>query len=416
MSQHSESPSLNKASLEHMPPPKPTISARERVLGYGAVQAADTHAQMVTEMSAYSAESREYATLENIERSQFDKADDGVEMIRSIYDTLDEKGEGIVDRYFSSIVPLFLMKHISSLTPKGEPEISWKTWLKQEATTPQLLNIAQKHNYIIDRQAGSKVVAEHYATHLQKFLEAVDELAEEGKIAILPKDSTNMKLVISDIFDTALKDIAAYFDPSNTQEVVLAQSTHPANYSNRIIEVVSHFSRNLTHEFVHALLCRSYEVIDTPIAARWINEALTEEFAREIREKNGKPLPENEDIVYLPERQLLDVLLGQSLDPAGSLVRAQIAYTGEAWDRDLFVAHVDALWHGKGVLRKINEAIAQEEKRLKASPEYADTIVTTIQTRAVLTIKEQLVSNPNGLLRIGVDKVMSEMGLAAQET
>jgi hypothetical protein len=416
MNQRSESPPLNKASLESMPPPQPAISARERVLGYGAVQAADTHAQMVTEMSAYSAESREYAKLENIERSQSDEMFVGVEMMRDVYDALDEKDEGIVDRYFSSMVPLFLMKHIGSLTPKDEPEMSWKTWLKEEATTSQLLNIAQKHNYIIDRQAGSKVVAEHYAAHLQKFLVAVDELAEEGKIALLPKDSTGMKLVISDIFDTTLKDIAAYFDPGNTQEVVLAQSTHPANYSNRIIEVISHFSRNLTHEFVHALLCRSYEIVDTPIAARWINEALTEEFAREIREKNGKPLPENEDVVYLPERQLLDVLLGHSLDPAGSLVLAQIAYTGDAWDRDLFVAHVNALWNSKGVLSRINEAIAQEEKRLRASPEYADVIATTIQTKAVLAIKEQLVSNPNGLLRIGADKVMSEVGLAAQES
>jgi len=340
----------------------------KRTFGYFAVRAADIHAKLVVGLDEYPEGSEDHQKMVEHEDTMKLQVVEQLRAAKDAFIAIDDDSADAAERYLTGIAPAFMNKHIASLTERGEPELTWKQWLEQKATLGQFLNILQVHVHTVAMQGGSKILNEEFEAYVEKFYDAVYQLAiHDDIIAQLPKQKPRIKLAIGDAFDTGIRELAGYYRYDTPDEVVLAQSVSPGNHVRRINDIVGRFPRDLTHELVHALVDRTRDMVDSPLAARWFDEAMTEQFSIMIREQNNQGLELNN--IYIAERKLLERVLRQSPDDyEDSLIMAHLAFSGEAWDQDLFTARVDAIWKSRDVLEKINNAVEAEERRLSRGP------------------------------------------------
>lgn len=406
------------------------LRSPERTLGYAAVAQANKHASVIDQMGSHVEGSRAYRLLNSLQGNlRFDMACE-LQHVRATLRQIEGREEDIMGRYFNETVSQYVFNVIKQHERPKSPEVSWKHWLTELADDEVLLNILQQHNYAVEQQATSQRIELAFEISKHFFATTVSDMYENGDIALPSKRIDEIDLVVGDVFDTLMKERSGYFQPG-VAEVVLAQGQQGAKrpgeqqqprqrltprqvreqvQQDREQALLKEFPRVLTHEFVHALLCRTYEVPGNPLAARWINEAETEVLSRLIRQAQG--LTVKEDKVYQPERELRELLLSKAPNPEFAAKLLMRAFTGEEHDTDIFVAHINTVWGADDVMEKIHQAVAFEEKRLVIPGVSIDRLV---HAEALRVVHERLRDTPEKILLPGVDSIQRQLARAAQE-
>jgi hypothetical protein len=370
------------------------VESPERTFGHSVVVLMNRHAAVMECMGDFEAGSDEYIAYAT-KGSQLLLYDLKGELheVRKRLTSLTPDAEKVMEEYLDYAVPEYMSEAMDQRSKDLKRRIGWKEWLSSKADDDELINILQWHNYTIEQQAKSERVSLAYEVFKHFFITGVQTLYEKDDIAFPLKRLDNIELVVGDIFDTFMsaEGRIGYFMPG-TSEINVAQG-QGIHFETQIRELVENFPLTIIHELVHATLCTSYEPMDTPLASRWMNEALTEELSAMIRQHHGIRLGGNE--AYIPERQLLEFIISKSPNQRATQKLATHAYTGEKKDRLAFVQHIDALWNARDVLQKINIAIMTEEGKLRQN---GMTNGRSINATAVENVHALLRDNPEALL------------------
>jgi len=384
------------------------LHSPERTLGYAAVAQANKHAGIIAQMNTHPEDSREYHMLNRLQSIFLYDTKYELKGVRDTLQQIEGRDEDTMGRHFGAIVSPYVFGLLKKHDQPNGPEISWKKWLTERASDEELLNILQQHNYIVEQQATSQRIELSFEISKHFFATTVSDMYDSGDIALPSKSIDEISLVVGDVFDTLMKERSGYYQPG-VAEVVLAQG-QIGGEDARETAFLREFPRVLTHEFVHALLCRTYEVSGNPLAARWINEAETEVISRLIRQAQG--LNVVEDKVYQPERDLRELLLSKAPNPEFAAKLLMRAFTGEEHDTDIFVTHINTAWGADDVMEKIHQAVAFEEKRLVIPGVSIDRLV---HAEALRVVHERLRDTPEKILLPGVDIIQRQLARAAQE-
>jgi hypothetical protein len=410
----SESGKLNiLARLDELEAVLP-LQSSEQTLGHAAVFYAHQHAAIVAEMGQYEIETDEYQRYSVYEESFRLKASRELGNVRLALVAMTSDNEGHLDQYLNMQTPL---THVSSMIDSAEKRenlkkasLGWKDWLTKYTTGDELLNFLQFHNYIIERQQKDPLVQEAMDAQKQKFIQATKDLREAGTLAGPVEKLDDIELRVGDIFDMTMKERVGYYnvgiDKIHVQQGYLRG---PNKLVEEFLENIPHVA---THELVHAALGESLKQLDSPLAARWINEAITEELTRAINRKMG-PINE-ESTTYLNERALLQLLLsgGSGSYNAFAYKLATRGFSGSKADREEFEAYLDIIWGTTDVLGKLNQAIELEE----ANHTGTDAKSTRVgQRKALEAIYSRLKDTPDSIF-VQYEEAIAELTkVAAKE-
>jgi len=364
-----------------------TLHSPKRTLGHSAVAQANRQAAVVEQMTAHEPSSVSYQALETSSDALVDDVQTELKEVRETLGAIGTAAEGVMTRYLDTAAPKHILHMLGRSPDSTQPTVEWKDWMTTKASNDELLNVLQGHNYVVEQQSTSEYIALALDVHKHRFIQTAKGLYEVKVFGLPPKNIDDLDLVIGDVFDTLMKERAGYYHPGRP-EVVVVQGQESSQY-RRDVAVERNFNQVLTHEFVHALLCRSLEIPGSPLAVRWLNEAQTEATSRYIRWSNNYPVAE--DGVYRAERMLRKSMLQGTPDIAQSERLLLRAFTGTPQDGDIFSAHIDAAWGARGVINKISRAVAFEETQL--TPVGKDKNYA-IEAAAVLTVNEKLKTDP----------------------
>jgi len=195
-----------------------------------------------------------------------------------------------------------------------------------------------------------------------------------------------------------------------TQEVVLRQGERTDRGKNEQ-SIMNDFQSSLTHELVHATVSYSYEAPGNPLAARWLNEAQTEETSRLFQYDAKLPVVRKD--IYADERALRKLLLSKStLPPLEASKLLMRAFTGNDEDTTAFVQHIDEAWGATDVIEKISQAISLEESRFVKRDHK---LIRAGEVKALQAVHKKLSTNPNTVLLPGIDQLRYQLERVGQE-
>jgi len=364
-----------------------TLHSPERTLGHSAVAQANEQAALAEQMTTHEPASESYQALQASSDKLVDNVQTELRLVREAISVLGATAEATMTHYFDTTAPKHIRHMLGRSDGSTQTTVEWKEWLTANATNDELLNVLQGHNYVVEQQATSEYIALALDVHKHRFITTANKLYEAKALGLPPKDIDELDLVIGDVFDTQMKERAGYYHPDRT-EVVVMQGQESSQY-RRDVAVERSFNQVLTHEFVHALLCRSLEIPSSPLAARWLNEAQTEATSRYIRWVNNYPVAE--DGVYRAERMLRKSMLQGTPDIVHSERLLLRAFTGTPQDGAIFADHIDAAWGVHDVIDKISRAVALEETQLTPAGKAKN---YAIQAAAVIAVNEKLKTDP----------------------
>ena len=392
-----------------------TPHSPEKTFGRKAVESANRQAIHLEHMSTYDEESDQYIKAEQNAHYYGEEALRHVADVRTSLRSLNASAGGAVGAYFDVSVPLHLMNQLRPEAAHAE-YISDKNSAAEvmqglkELPDDVLLNVLQWHNHVIEQQSESEEVQRSFRVLKYEFLIAANKIYERGFFALPPKDIDDAALVVGDVFDTLAKERSGYYRFGET-EVTVGQGMG-ISPEDRIDNFRAEFPRVLIHEFVHLFLNRSLEDRSNPVTARWINEALTEQVARNIRKEMGRF--DEKDTTYAAERRLLRLVISRSPNQVETTKLATRAFSGTEADRDAFVGHINKVWNATDVLEKIEDALLKEEAR-QVSELRINEPTREIERSALVKVYDQLKENPQSILWATGDFVLENEGKVAQE-
>jgi len=387
------------------------LHSPERTLGHTAVRASNRQAAYVLRMSELGDETEQYIQPRKVSSqvlSQKYDLDDSRAKIWSLVGN-DTGMNTLLQDYCTLNLPTYMVGMMAERAQKQGGAQSWGEWLVKTASDDELLNVLQWHNFNIEQQQTSEKVDRAFEWHKELFIEVANEFYEDGIISKPQKNIADIKLVVGDVFDTLLKERIGYA-PIGVPEVVLQQGEGLFTHDTRVNKLIDSFSRVLTHEFVHAFLCTSFEANESAISSRWINEALTEELSRGFRMRYG--IEQKNETAYTPERMLLRKIIDSSENAEDNWKLALHAFTGTDDDRVVFTNRVDVIWKATDVLEKITADIAAEEQKIVRLGRRMD---RSVEIEAITQVHWKLETNPEGLLRGEVDTIVENIEVAALE-
>ena len=375
--------------LEEMYP----LYTSEQTLGHEAVLLAQKQAAILGEMSMLSEDDDSYNLYNVLEKSLrndsiFELADTR-NQIRSINDY----NEQYLERYMNSESAESHMGTIMRIAEqKAGRDLSWKEWLAEYASEAELLSFLQYHNHIIEQQQTDPDAYEHISEEKRMFMSAVEQLRAAGTLVkiegSIPADE--VELIVGDIFNMIMQERTGFYN-IGVDEMYIQQG-YEMGPRGRMKEYLHNVRHIAVHELVHAVLGESFKQFDTPIAARWINEAVTEALTIRIDELNGF---KDTGLTYHAERNLLELLLSKSTNVDLGMKLAYRAFSGTLDDREAFLAYLDIVWDSSDVLEKVNQAIGLEEVRLAGSVRKVNSV---IRVAAINVVHANLVTDPSKIL------------------
>jgi len=385
-----------------------TLRSSERILGHGAVEQANRYAGIINEQSGYDEASSQYERLRRAGSVALYEVRSELSDVRTVLRNVDDT-DGVMNRYLNGAAPLHIVHTLIRDAPRPQPETSWKQWLTQKATDDELLNVLQWHNDLIEQQTDSEAIEAAFTAQKETFRRTAQKMYEHGWFALPPKDIDDIRLVISDVFDMAMKERDGYYQ-LGTQEVVLRQGERTDRGKNEQ-SIMNDFQSSLTHELVHATVSYSYEAPGNPLAARWLNEAQTEETSRLFQYDAKLPVVRKD--IYADERALRKLLLSKStLPPLETSKLLMRAFTGNDEDTTAFVQHIDEAWGATDVIEKISQAISLEESRFVKRDHKLN---RAGEVKALQAVHKKLSTNPNTVLLPGIDQLRYQLERADQE-
>lgn len=288
--------------------------------------------------------------------------------VRSKLNVLTEDQSSMLGQYMSRFAPQFLREVKDGTVPEN---VSWAEYLAKSAPDEQLLNVLQWHVDTIAKQQHSPELAAIVDQAKGEYVHRVEAgvatgwlsehaLARVGQVK-------KVKVHIGDIFDTVFIERGGYW-VCGSDAVIITQGQGQDD-ETKLESLRRKLDHGLMHEFNHAVIGTSERnTKSNPLAARWIDEALTEHVR--LAMKDGQPgvicpsLRREKTGCYAEERILLQNLLmgGKKLVDAALATRA---YSGDATDRAAFVEALDEAW-GPGVLDALNDCIKGYEIKYKA--------------------------------------------------
>lgn len=393
------------------------LDSPERTLGHAAVAQSNIRAALIELMNTHPEDSDEYRALQIDHSRVLYQTKYELEEVRRTVAAVDDAPEQIMDRYLQLAMPAYLLSLRAYYAGPNQEEASWKETLSR-VNDDELLSIVQRHNYIVEQQATSENIDLSFEIQKHLFIRASNRLYDEGYLTLLPKDVESIELVIGDVFDMAMKERGGYYQPGGSevairQGMVTERSDHKwlFLYKNEKA-LLKDMPVILMHELVHAVLCRTYEVPGNPLAARWINEAMTETVSQLMQRKNGIPVGELQAYSY--ERQLMELLLSKSVLPYAEAFKLMTrAFSGEDADTTAFTILMNESFDADDVLEKINHAITFEEDRLIREGHARD---RSVQIDAVGVVYKKMNTDPSLVLLQGADGIMRRVKQAAYNT
>jgi hypothetical protein len=315
--------------------------------------------------------------------------------------------EDLLARYLNNIVPLDIIDSIKTHQLPGDKELSWREWFSGYASDDQLYRIVAEHNAVLLNHTQNDEIHHDIDSLLKGFLGGVDSLENEDRIGSEPKHPLLVAIHYGDIFDTFLRERAGYYD-SHDEQIVLGQG-HLYGKNGFVQEARNELPRVLTHEWVHGLLGKSLKDVTSPLASRWINEAITESISRNIRRHAGEVVVE--DNTYRDERRLLAQLVRPF--KSGDFISKMLfrAYTGTEDDREALVEIIDEAHGAKDVIEKVTQATIMEQTRIAKGGE----VDRAVEVAAIQKVVQQFQTNPDAILLRGVDRLIDDLKAAATE-
>jgi hypothetical protein len=317
------------------------------------------------------------------------------------------KGD-VLERYLNGMAPLMLTSSIKFQEELRGTKLSWKQWLHNYATNDEIQALLSEHGDVLKMHANSEGIAKDIDALQMQFTRTIAYYDDIGSFGMTPEDSNTVPIMYGDIFDTILQERGGYYE-SGLNEIVLAQG-YTGGISSYVDEARRELPRVLTHEWVHALVSRSYAVPTSSFRYRWVNEAITETISKQIRKQACEQ--DVEDNVYIEERTLLGGLLRPAKN--GPQIRKMMvkAYAGDAEHRDDFEQAMDSMWGSRNVLRKVSIAVVDEEARLQKEGIMSGRTLERVAVQAVIA---RLTHDSRVILHHDVEAVQEEMQAAAQE-
>lgn len=313
----------------------------------------------------------------------------------------------LLDRYLNGLVPLHIFDSIKKYSTSEGKEISWTQWLRQYASQDEVMQILFEHAAVLHAHATNERIKENINALQSSFVDGIDWLQSTDRIGSEPKNPTEVSIHYGDIFDTYLKEQAAYyFSPES--KIVLGQG-HRTSRNTFVNEAIREQPIVLTHELVHGLLGKALYDTTSPLSERWIDEAMTELISRVMRERAGEDHITDE--FYLEERALLAELIKPFERDPFILKMLSRAYTGTSGDRESVVELFDGVYGAKDVLEKVTAAISWQEKNIAGGKP----INRAVEQAAVISVTETFRKDPEAILLRGVDILIDDMKIAAQE-
>ena len=312
----------------------------------------------------------------------------------------------ILTAYLNTIAPKAIADPVRKIQNTYVAENAWSVWVRDCATDEQILDVLAEHSAVILEHTENTRIHQRIDVLSKNVLDSIDYLDGRGHIGSEPRHPDGLAVYYGDIFDTYIKGRAGYYETAGFNHIVLGQALTrgEGGFAGTAMNTLPSV---LTHEWVHGLLCRSWADTSSPLATRWINEAVTEMLSRKIRTHGGETV--FEDNTYISERLLVAEILRPFNDQRAAEADLFRAYTGTDDDRQLFVEKVDAVFDAKDVLEKVTVAIAMAEKRLaKRMP-----VDRRIECDAINEITRTLLAEPENVLLRGIDIPTVEEAAAA---
>jgi len=315
--------------------------------------------------------------------------DAGLKAVRIHLRELTSEQSDALDRYMKSTATAFFKNNKDADSLIGND--SWANWLGS-ASDKQLMNFLQWHNYVLGSQRHSPELHEEVERQRAMYKRDIQEGVEQGwlgKDALKAAERTDdIDVLVGDQFDTILQGRTGYHFRGTPRVVVMqgAGRTH----KTRIRDARNNINNTLPHELNHAVLATAANRPRSPLAERWIDEALTEHISAVMF--HGEPdivkpaEREDDQFVYDAERQLLDFLLNHGPQKVDAALATR-AYSGDAEEQQEFYDALDRAW-GTRVLPKVAAAIEKYETLSNAPAGIRG------QTAAVLSVLGDLMDAP----------------------
>ena len=401
----------------------------ERTLGYGALEA---NSRVVLHMHEFRTSAitpdRHEALSKQISIDTIFQQNDLDHARTALTMHTGPKGD-MVERYLSGInTPDIDAAVKKQETLKGTP-MTWRQWIARHATDDELMHLLRQHTDVLLQHARSDEIAADIDALQDIFMKHSNRLYEAGYFAAIPRDPSEVLLRYGDIFDTALKDRAGYYQPA-TEEVVLGQG-YQTHKEGHVAEARKELPRVILHEWAHALIGRAYRMDPFgAISERWFNEGMTEEVYRLISRLSKNSIPEVENRVYETERTFIADLIAPTKHPHEMRRLLFRAYSGDEDDRDILLEEVDALWHTKDVIEKISREVSLQEgvlaivaARVQARSKGLDPgsvkpklPSAKMQADALRTVQQNFYQDPQTVLRKEKEAYADQLQAAAQES
>ena len=383
------------------------LKSPEQTLGHRAISLVNHHYAIAFEMSQYDVETDEYQRYDAVGETLSSGVDSELSAIRWQIADIKTEHEDYFERYMNAIAPFYVIHALSELEKETKTKISWKKWLTDHASDDELLFFLRVHNHVIEQQQTNTTVQSFVARRQKQFTNIVEDYYQRGFLAKPASNAAEIELKVGDIFNMLMEERTGFYQPGIDEMYI--QQGYQLGETGRIGELLGNINYAITHELVHATLGESLKQYDQPLAARWVNEAMTENIAVAIDQKT---VHKNRPQSYGPERKLLDRLFAETTDKSFAYRLAMRAYTGSDEDRQEFLAYLDMSLGVAGVLDRMNDAIALEEHLIAG---VHGTVTREIEEAAIKRIDTRLRTKPTSLFIRYEDSIAFLPKIAAQE-
>lgn len=272
---------------------------------------------------------------------------------------LDEENVLTLENYANSLVSGELADKKND-TENGS--MTWAEWLSEHAEDEDVLAFLRAHNEHVQTVQEDPEVGQIIEKKREFYKTRVAQLVAEGKLhadALQSLDKVDgIEVRIGDVFDTIMDGSHGYHIRGQKFVVVTGVDIEGAIGEKPSNTVAKNVDKTYVHEMNHAVL--------GSLGERWLDEALTELIAADIR--GGDPLS------YPSEIGLLSELLGDDDKHGVAYMLAKQAYTEKTGD-DMykrFTSILGEVWRdhtpegftGEDVIEAVNACVAAYEQDL----------------------------------------------------
>lgn len=383
------------------------LKSPEQTLGHRAISLTNHHYAIAFEMSQYDEETNEYQRYSALGESLSASVEAELGTIRGQIADIKKEHEDYFERYMNAVAPFYVVHAVKELEELTKTQISWKKWLTEYASEDELLFFLRVHNHVIEQQQTDRTVQGLIRRHQAQFTEIVNRYHERGSLAKSVSNADAIELKVGDIFNMVMEERTGFYEPGIDEMYI--QQGYQLGETGRIGELLGNINYAVTHELVHATLGESLKHYDQPLAARWFNEAMTENIAVTIDQNTTrKDRPQS----YESERRLLHRLFAQTPDVSLAYKLAMRAYSGSNKDRQEFLAYLDMSIGVSGALERMNDVINLEEHLIAG---VHGTVTRSVEEAAIERIDKRLRLMPTSLFIRYEDTMALLPRLAAQE-